>query len=88
MAEIATANYATLYQTAIENEFFKDLRSVDLYTSAAHPRMRWIGAKTIQIPRTTVEGYKFVNRDVLDPGNTRSTTQDWSTFEDTHFREV
>lgn len=62
---MATINYATNFEQALQQKFNKDLCYVDLYGSLTTPTnlYRWVNANTIAIPRIDVTGYVDTDRD-------------------------
>ncbi|WP_018767713.1 hypothetical protein [Bacillus sp. 105MF] len=83
---MAKPNYAQNYQQALQQKFSQGLYFFDLYNTPNNQNIKWINAKTIQIPRITVGGYTDVDRDVV--GNfTRRADNDWETKTLAHDRE-
>lgn len=83
---MAKVNYAQNYQQALQQKFSQGLSFFELYNTANNQNIKWVNAKTIQIPRVTVGGYTDVDRDVV--GNyTRRADNDWETKTIAHDRE-
>lgn len=83
---MANVSYAQLYQQALQQKFTKGLSFVELYNTPNNQNIKWINAKTVQIPRISVGGYTDVDRDVV--GNyTRRADNDWETKTLQHDRE-
>lgn len=79
-------NYAELYQQALQQRFAQGLSFVELYNTPNNQNIRWVNAKTVQIPRISVGGYTDVDRDVM--GNyTRRVDNDYETKTLQHDRE-
>lgn len=83
---MANVNYAELYQQALQQRFAQGLSFVELYNTSNNQNIRWVNAKTVQIPRISVGGYTDVDRDVM--GNyTRRVDNDYETKTLEHDRE-
>ncbi|PHB22870.1 capsid protein [Bacillus pseudomycoides] len=83
---MAKPNYATDYQQALQQKFSKGLSFFELYNTPNNQNIKWVDAKTIQIPRITVGGFVDVDRDVV--GNyTRRADNDWEPKTIAHDRE-
>ncbi|PEJ74521.1 capsid protein [Bacillus pseudomycoides] len=83
---MATVNYASQYQQALQQKFSEGLSFYELYNTPNNQIIKWTSAKTIQIPRITVSGFVDVNRDSV--GNfTRRADNDWEPKTLTHDRE-
>ncbi|MED1403868.1 capsid protein [Bacillus mycoides] len=81
-----TKNYAQNYQQALQQKFSQGLSFFELYNTANNQNIKWVNAKTIQMPRITVGGFVDVDRDVV--GNyTRRADNDWETKTIAHDRE-
>jgi hypothetical protein len=79
-------NYAELYQQALQQRFAEGLMFNALYNTPNNRTIKWINAKTIQIPRITTGGFVDVDRDVV--GNfTRRADNSWETKTLEHDRE-
>ncbi|WP_078379154.1 capsid protein [Sutcliffiella halmapala] len=83
---MASVNYAQQYLQALQQRFTKGLSFNVLYNSPNNKNIKWVNAKTIQIPLISVGGFVDVNRDVV--GNfTRRADNDWETKTLQHDRE-
>jgi hypothetical protein len=83
---MANVNYAELYQQALQQKFSEGLMFNALYSTPNNRTIKWVNAKTIQIPRITTGGFVDVDRDVV--GNfTRRADNDWETKTLQHDRE-
>lgn len=82
---MAVLNYAELYQQALDQPYKVDRRFNALYDLGGR-NIRWVGAKTVQIPKITVGGMTDVNRDSIGT-YTRKVDNDWETKTLTHDRE-
>ncbi|MFP3414992.1 capsid protein [Bacillus sp. SIMBA_074] len=83
---MAKVNYAQNYQQALQQKFSQGLSFFELYNTANNQNIKWVNAKTIQMPRITVGGFVDVDRDVV--GNyTRRADNDWETKTIAHDRE-
>jgi hypothetical protein len=79
-------NYAELYQQALQQRFTEGLMFNALYNTPNNQTIKWVNAKTIQIPRITTGGFVDVDRDVV--GNfTRRADNSWETKTLEHDRE-
>ncbi|PEP21704.1 capsid protein [Bacillus wiedmannii] len=83
---MAKPNYAQNYQQALQQKFSLGLSFFDLYNTANNQNIKWVNAKTIQIPRITVGGFVDVDRDVVG-SYTRRADNDWETKTIAHDRE-
>lgn len=83
---MAAVNYAEQYQQALQQRFSQGLAFNELYSTPNNRNIKWVNAKTIQIPRITVGGFVDVNRDVVT-GFTRRADNDWETKTLQHDRE-
>ncbi|WP_342538452.1 capsid protein [Sporosarcina sp. FSL K6-1540] len=79
-------NYAEMYMQALQQKFTEGLRFNALFNTANNANIKWINAKTVQIPRITVGGYVDVDRDVVG-SFTRRADNDWETKTIEHDRE-
>lgn len=79
-------NYAELYQQALQQRFAEGLMFYDLYNTPNNRTIKWINAKTIQIPRITTGGFVDVDRNVVG-SFTRRADNDWETKTLEHDRE-
>lgn len=62
---MAQLTYAELYAQALQQKFSKELMFADLYTTPNNNNIKWINAKTIQIPSVSAGGFVDVDRDVM-----------------------
>lgn len=83
---MAPVNYAEMYQQALQQRFAQGLAFNELYNTPNNNTIKWVNAKTIQIPRITVGGFTDVNRDVV-AGYTRRADNDFETKTLQHDRE-
>ncbi|WP_438310811.1 capsid protein [Sporosarcina sp. FA9] len=83
---MAVVNYAQQYLAALQQKFTAALSFAELYNTANNANIKWINAKTIQIPRITVGGFVDVDRDVVG-SFTRRADNDWETKTIEHDRE-
>ncbi|PFD98915.1 capsid protein [Bacillus sp. AFS023182] len=83
---MAKPNYAQNYQQALQQKFSQGLSFIELYDTPNNQNIKWINAKTIQIPRVTTGGFTDVDRDVVG-SYTRRADNDWETKTLTHDRE-
>ncbi|WP_342515608.1 capsid protein [Sutcliffiella sp. FSL R7-0096] len=73
---MAVVNYAEQYQQALQQKFTQGLAFNALYSSPNNAYIKWVNAKTIQIPNITTGGFTDVDRDVM--GNyTRRVDNSW-----------
>lgn len=79
-------NYATQYQSALQQQFTSALRFGALFATPNNSLVRWTGAKTIQVPNITTGGYVDVNRDAVT-GFTRRVDNNWTALTLEHDRE-
>lgn len=79
-------NYSELYLQALQQKFTEGLRFNALFNAANNANIKWVNAKTVQIPRITVGGYVDVDRDVVG-SFTRRADNDWETKTIEHDRE-
>lgn len=82
---MAVLNYAELYQQALQQKFSQGLRFNALYSTQNNARIRWVNAKTVQVPRIDVQGFQDTDRDSLEP-YTRRVDNDWETLTLEHDR--
>lgn len=79
-------NYAESYQQALQQVFTQGLRFIDLYNTPNNRLVKWVNAKTIQVPNITTGGMVDVDRDVV--GNfTRRVDNNWVPYTLEHDRE-
>lgn len=83
---MAKPNYAHDYQQALQQKFTTGLNFSELYSTPNNQIVKWVNAKTIQIPRITVGGFVDVDRDVVG-SFTRRADNDWETKTLAHDRE-
>jgi hypothetical protein len=83
---MAVLNYAEQYQQALQQKFSQALRFNALYNTPNNERIRWVNAKTIQIPRIDVTGMVDVNRDSIG-AYTRKVDNSWEAKTLEHDRE-
>src|SRR6185312_2544233 len=83
---MATVNYAQQYLQALQQKFTQGLSFNALYGTANNANIKWVNAKTIQIPRISVGGFVDVDRDVVG-SFTRRADNDWETKTIEHDRE-
>lgn len=79
-------NYAQNYQAALQQLFTSGLRFAALYNTPNNTNIKWINAKTIQVPNVTTGGYVDVDRDVVS-GFTRRVDNSWIPYTLEHDRE-
>ncbi|GGE47686.1 phage capsid protein [Pullulanibacillus camelliae] len=83
---MAQVNYAELYLQALQQKFSQGLSFIDLYNTPNNSNIKWVNAKTVQIPRVSVGGFVDVDRDVVG-SFTRRADNDWETKTLEHDRE-
>lgn len=83
---MAVLNYAELYQQALQQRFAQGLRFNELYNTPSNAMVRWVNAKTIQVPRIDVQGFQDTDRDSIGT-YTRRVDNDWETKILEHDRE-
>lgn len=81
-----TLNYAEQYQAVLQQRFSSELSFGDLYATPNNNLIKWINAKTIQIPSITVGGFVDVDRDVMG-SFTRRVDNQYETKTLAHDRE-
>ncbi|NNV07131.1 capsid protein [Geobacillus sp. MMMUD3] len=79
-------NYAQLYQEALQQKFSEGLAFNALYNTPNNRTIKWVNAKTVQIPRITTGGFVDVDRDVVGTF-TRRADNSWETKTLEHDRE-
>ncbi|MGY3717060.1 capsid protein [Sutcliffiella cohnii] len=79
-------NYAEQYQQAVQQAYFGGLYFRALYETPNNQIIKWVGAKTIHIPRITVGGFIDVDRDVAS-SFARRADNDWEPKTLAHDRE-
>lgn len=83
---MAVLNYAELYLQALQQIFKAGLRFQSLYNAPGNANIRWVNAKTIQIPNIETGGFTDVDRDVVG-GFTRRVDNKWIPLTLEHDRE-
>jgi len=83
---MAVPNYAENYLQALQQKFTTGLSFNALYGTPNNANIKWVNAKTVQIPRVTVGGFVDVDRDVVG-SFTRRADNDWETKTIEHDRE-
>lgn len=83
---MAILNYAQQYLQALQQRFAMGLRFNDLYNTPNNQTIKFVNAKTIQIPRIDVTGMVDVNRDTVG-SFTRAVDNDYETKTLGHDRE-
>lgn len=83
---MANVNYAQLYHQAVQQAFYGGLYFQALYNSPNNSTIKFINAKTIQIPKVSVGGFTDVDRDVVT-SFTRRADNSWETKTLEHDRE-
>lgn len=83
---MAPVNYAEMYQTALQQVFKVGLRFNALYNTPNNSLVRWVNAKTIQVPNITTGGFTDVNRDAIGEF-TRRVDNNWTPYTLEHDRE-
>lgn len=83
---MALVNYATNYLQALQQKFAAQLSFNALYNSPNNANIRFVNAKTIQIPRLSVGGFVDVDRDTVGEFS-RRVDNDWETKTLEHDRE-
>lgn len=82
---MANINYADQYLQGLQQKFAKALHFNDLYNTPSNSRVRWVNAKTVQIPRIDVKGFEDTDRDKITPFS-RRVDNDWETMTLEHDR--
>lgn len=82
----AALNYATMYQQALQQVFKVGLKFQALYNTPNNNLVRWVNAKTIQVPNITTGGFVDVNRDAVN-GFTRRVDNSFIPLTLEHDRE-
>lgn len=81
MAEVI--NYAESYQTALQTRYSENglLYSQKLWNSPSNDLLKWVGAKTVKVPRLTVNNGRKdrTRRTITTPG--ANYTNEWETYE-------
>ncbi|UTI41116.1 capsid protein [Niallia sp. RD1] len=84
---MAAVNYATSYQQAVQQAYYGGLYFQAMYETPNNNVLKWINAKTIQIPSLTVGGFIDVDRDVAGTFSRRADNA-WETKTLEHDREL
>jgi hypothetical protein len=79
-------NYAELYLQGLQQKFSQGLFFNALYNTPNNQRIRWVNAKTVQIPRIDVTGMVDVDRDSIGT-YARKVDNSWETKTLQHDRE-
>lgn len=79
-------NYATLYLQALQQKFTAGLFFNELYNTPNNQRIKWLSAKTIQIPRIDVSGMTDHDREAVGSFS-RKVDNSWETKTLGHDRE-
>ncbi|HEO2443789.1 capsid protein [Bacillus velezensis] len=79
-------NYAELYAQGLQQRFAQGLYFSELYNTPNNTRIKWINAKTIQIPRIDVTGMTDYNRNEIGTFS-RQVDNSWETKTLAHDRE-
>lgn len=79
-------NYAELYQQALQQKFTSGLHFQHCYNTPNNKTIKFVNAKTIQIPRIDVTGMVDVNRDSIGTFG-RKVDNSWETKTLAHDRE-
>lgn len=83
---MAALNYAELYTQGLQQKYSDGLFFSELYMTSNNNQIRWVNAKTIQIPRIDVTGMVDVDRDSIGDF-TREVDNSWETKTLQHDRE-
>lgn len=83
---MAAVNYATLYQQALQQIYKVGLKFGALYNTPNNSLVKWVNAKTIQVPNISTGGFVDVNRDVIT-NFTRRVDNNWTAYTLEHDRE-
>lgn len=83
---MAPLNYAELYLQGLQQKFSQGLFFNALYNTPNNQRIRWVNAKTVQIPRIDVTGMVDVDRDSIGT-YARKVDNSWETKTLQHDRE-
>lgn len=79
-------NYAEQYQQGLQQRFTQGLFFNALYSTPNNAQIKWVNAKTIQIPRIDVTGMVDVDRDTIGDFS-RQVDNSWETKTLAHDRE-
>lgn len=83
---MAAINYATQYQQALQQVFKVGLQFEALYNTPNNSLVKWVSAKTIQVPNISTGGYTDTNRDSTGSFS-RNVDNNWIPFTLGHDRE-
>lgn len=83
---MAVLNYAEQYLQGLQQRFAEGLFFSELYMTSNNNIIRWVNAKTVQIPRIDVTGMVDVDRDSIGDF-TRQVDNSWETKTLQHDRE-
>lgn len=83
---MANLNYAELYQQGLQQRFAQGLFFNALYNVPNNGQIKWLNAKTIQIPRIDVTGMVDVDRETVGSFS-RQVDNSWETKTLNHDRE-
>lgn len=83
---MAVVNVAENYLQALQQKYAEGLMFNELFSTANNANIKWVNAKTIQIPRISTGGFVDVDRDVVG-SFTRRADNDWETKTIEHDRE-
>ena len=79
----AVINYAESYQSALQTRYSENglLYSQKLWNSPSNGLLKWVGAKTVKVPRLTVNNGRKdrTRRTITTPG--ANYTNEWETYE-------
>lgn len=79
-------NYAAQYEAALQQQYAAGLKFYELYSTPNNRTIRWLDAKTVNIPRIDVQGLVDVNRDTIGTA-TRRVDNTWEPKTLAHDRE-
>jgi len=83
---MAVLNYAEQYQQALQQAFKVGLQFNELYNTPNNSLVKWVNAKTVQVPNITTGGMTDVNRDAVT-GYTRRVDNNYVPLTLEHDRE-
>lgn len=83
---MAAVNYATMYQQALQQVYKVGLRFEECYNTPNNNLVKWVSAKTIQVPNISTGGYTDTNRDTITTFG-RKVDNNWIPFTLGHDRE-
>src|SRR5690554_3825067 len=81
-----TLNYAQQYSQALQQVFKVGLKFNAIYNTANNRLIRWVNAKTVQVPNISTGGFTDVDRDTVT-GFTRRVDNNWIPYTLEHDRE-